>query len=53
MKQFILFLCFLILSPMLLGQDGYPRPLEKVDVSKIWHSTPGIIPENTMVLIRL
>ena len=50
MKQFILFLFLLILySSTLLGQDKYPRLLEEVDVTKIWHSTPGIIPENTMV----
>ncbi len=49
MKQFILLLSLLILvSTVLVGQDKYPRPLEKVDVTKIWHSTPGIIPENTM-----
>jgi hypothetical protein len=49
MKQFMLFLFLLIIfSTILSGQDRYPRPLEKVDITKIWHSTPGIIPENTM-----
>ncbi len=49
-KRFILFLCLPILySSILLGQDKYPRPLENVDVSKIWHSNPGVIPENDMV----
>ncbi|MBK9097730.1 MAG: M28 family peptidase [bacterium] len=50
MKKFLLFLCLLILcSSTLLGQDEYPRPLEEVDVSQIWHSTPGVIPENNMM----
>ena len=49
MKQFILFLCFLTLvSTVLVGQDRYPRPLENVDVTKIWHSTPMVVPENNL-----
>ena len=50
MKTFLqLFLYLLILVPtVLVGQDRYPRPLEKVDITKIWHSTPGIIPENNI-----
>jgi hypothetical protein len=50
MKQFILLWClFTFGSTVLVGQDRYPRLLEKVDVTKIWHTTPGIIPENNMV----
>jgi len=49
MKQYLLLLCLLILcSSTLLGQDRYPRLLEEVDLSQIWHSTPGVIPENDM-----
>ena len=50
MKTFLqLFLCLLILLPTILfGQKQYPRPLENVDITKIWQSTPGIIPENNM-----
>ena len=49
MKKNILFLgMFIILSSIIMGQDKYPRLLEKVDVAKIWHSTPGTIPENTV-----
>ena len=49
MKRFLLLLCLLTLvSQSPLCQNKYPRPLENVDVSKIWHSTLGVIPEKTL-----
>ena len=47
MKRFLFLLCiYTLIYQSLICQNKYPRPFENVDISKIWHSSPGIISEN-------
>jgi hypothetical protein len=48
MKNYFIVLCILVLSSVLVQSQDYPRLLEKVDLSAVWHSTSGVIPENTL-----
>jgi hypothetical protein len=48
MKPLTIILSLVVLcSSVILGQEQFPRPLPKVDISQIWHSSD--VPEHSMV----